>query len=110
MKDTNHGWRMADLLGGRYALARGWGPEDETMTTTKSQYNGKQEVNQITCNTPEEARKAIEDGNATAAIPYTGEGRCPDCNVATGGFHHPGCDMEKCPLCGGQIISCGCLD
>jgi hypothetical protein len=36
--------------------------------------------------------------------------RCHDCNVSGGGYHHPGCDMEECPRCGGQLISCGCLD
>jgi hypothetical protein len=34
--------------------------------------------------------------------------RCHDCNVAWGGLHHYGCDMEECPLCGGQLISCDC--
>lgn len=36
--------------------------------------------------------------------------RCHDCGVAHSGFHHPGCDMERCPRCGGQLIGCGCLD
>jgi hypothetical protein len=36
--------------------------------------------------------------------------RCHDCGVVKGGYHHPGCDMEECPKCGWQLISCGCLD
>lgn len=35
---------------------------------------------------------------------------CHDCGVHRGGLHHPGCDMEECPKCHGQLISCGCLD
>lgn len=33
---------------------------------------------------------------------------CHDCGVIDGKFHHPGCDMETCINCGGQLISCPC--
>lgn len=53
--------------------------------------------------------------NGRAQIPYGSEvvtvrtdDRCPDCGAAWGTLHHPGCDMEECPWCRGQLISCGC--
>ena len=34
--------------------------------------------------------------------------KCHDCGVLEGQIHKDGCDMEKCPFCGGQHISCSC--
>ena len=36
------------------------------------------------------------------------ERNCHDCGCAPGHFHHPGCDNEMCPRCGGQLLSCDC--
>lgn len=34
--------------------------------------------------------------------------RCGDCGAFRGGWHHPGCDLQPCPACGRQLLSCGC--
>jgi len=42
---------------------------------------------------------------------YFDEGeRCHDCGIVNAfpNYHHPGCDMERCPVCGGQAIGCEC--
>lgn len=43
---------------------------------------------------------------ATTSDALLKEGRCHDCNAAPGYYHHPGCDRERCPICGLQLITC----
>ncbi len=35
---------------------------------------------------------------------------CPDCGALPGENHRDGCDVESCPSCGHQLISCSCAD
>jgi hypothetical protein len=54
------------------------------------------------------------EGELRPRIPYTppylGERyfHCHDCGATDGRYHHPGCDMETCINCMGQLISCSC--
>lgn len=33
---------------------------------------------------------------------------CDDCGAAIGEYHMPRCDLEVCPICKGQLLSCEC--
>ena len=61
------------------------------------------------------ANRTVEypDGTILPASTYHFDepsGRCHDCGIKHGNYHHPNCDVEQCPRCGGQLISCGCLN
>lgn len=40
--------------------------------------------------------------------PVYAETPCHDCGVVKGQFHAEGCDVERCPKCGGQAMCCAC--
>jgi len=47
-------------------------------------------------------------GTATVAVTTEEAARCHDCGCLEGELHQRGCDMERCPWCGGQLITCDC--
>ncbi|OLC27403.1 MAG: hypothetical protein AUH69_06265 [Actinobacteria bacterium 13_1_40CM_4_65_12] len=57
----------------------------------------------------DETFKPIAYGSETI-WPMGFTGACGDCGVAPGGTHHFGCDIEQCPRCGDQLISCDCAE
>lgn len=49
-----------------------------------------------------DAVKAGESSDFTDSV-------CHDCGASVGEPHHVGCDVERCPRCEGQLISCDCV-
>lgn len=57
------------------------------------------------------------NGRQVARVAYARDGvevtitqPCFDCAVLPGQLHVPGCELERCPVCGRQVVKCGCLD
>src|SRR5882672_862419 len=47
-----------------------------------------------------------DDREGWKKVKITPPDRCHDCGVRIGGYHHPGCDLDHCPVCGGQSMLC----
>ncbi|HUC03846.1 MAG TPA: hypothetical protein VL961_00510 [Acidimicrobiales bacterium] len=74
---------------------------------------GEEMLRQVSCS---------PDGYVVAGVPYQPvrwgaekppgswdvSGPCTDCGTPVGGVHHPGCCVEQCPACLGQVLSCPC--
>jgi hypothetical protein len=48
-------------------------------------------------------RQKMKDDAAAPPRP-----NCPDCAVGLGERHYPNCDIQRCSVCGGQYMLCGC--
>lgn len=57
-------------------------------------------------------RLRLNDGKIYTRLKYEGGwgtgNRCGDCGAKEGYYHHHGCDVERCPKCGNQLITCDC--
>jgi hypothetical protein len=103
-----------------------WATEAQLMEVFRSQfitYNGVPVIpswpKEIV--TAQGVRTVEIEGQAYERIAYGGETRwqqdgdssyalipCHDCAAVKGQLHVPGCDVESCPRCGGQFITCEC--
>ena len=89
-----------------------------------STMNNSAQVWQTAIQAAQQETTYLLDGASYARLPYGAErypegypaewldtplpAHCHDCAVPLGQLHVPGCDMERCPKCQGQAISCGC--
>lgn len=66
----------------------------------------KQEMNKV--NGCKFTHIKIDKKNYKRSLESWNQKRCGDCGAKVGFPHHYNCDVERCPKCKGQLISCEC--
>jgi hypothetical protein len=77
-------------------VAEGWPEKIAAAQNVLSLAFGDREVARV--------RYGKEHGGWNFSVP------CHDCKVIEGELHVQGCDVEECPLCGQQLITCECAE
>ena len=80
-----------------------------TRVGTKEQCSDKKRISGSTVFCHGKEYKRILNGYSVTGDLYCDyDEPCHDCGVTFKQYHHWGCDIEKCPACGGQLTDCDC--
>jgi len=83
---------------------RGMRSSDMSSSEWQADFKRAQAATQLVINSREYDRVPYGDEEVPLNHP-----QCDDCGVPRGALHLLGCDLEQCPRCLGQVISCDCF-
>lgn len=86
----------------------------DSGTYKKHEWKGDMEIRCPNCNVkldifPEGLCNYVSKNNKETKLKKWKSWNCHDCGVKEGEIHQVGCDMEICPKCHKQLITCGCF-